>query len=134
MFAAKSTNGFLGRLLKQLRRERKVAALHRSHDHGVEPLEPYRLVIRRDGIEILLRFLAGLEEQRFQFLVQSPAGARRRVIEMHPLPAHLEPELFFDGLHHLRGHVEAGKPLDDKCLYRPGEFFGRRHERKRWSN
>jgi hypothetical protein len=61
--------GFLGRLLKQLRRERKVAALHRSHDHGVEPLEPYRLVIRRDGIEILLRFLAGLEEQRFQFLV-----------------------------------------------------------------
>jgi hypothetical protein len=62
-----------------------------------------------------------------------PTGARRRVVKVHPLPGHIEAELLFDGLDHLRGLVKAGQPLDDKRLYRPGEFFGRRHKRKTWS-
>jgi hypothetical protein len=44
------------------------------------------------------------------------------------------PNSSFGGLDHLRGQVKAGKPLDDKRLYGPGEFFGLRHKCKTRSN
>jgi hypothetical protein len=56
------------RLFKQPSREHHVSVRDGGADHGVRTLKPHRLVIGRNGAAILLRRLAGLEEQRLAFV------------------------------------------------------------------